>query len=310
MYRIGDGSNRYVPSVTTILGAVASEKSKRSLENWCINNPGKKEEACERGSAIHLCCERYVRGLNPDVPPEYADYWQGMEKHLCNIDDVLWSERPMLPKWRKITVADDGMPRIWSTDLLYSGTPDLVYKRDGMVILADYKTSSGPYCRHFPKDDPDRGKFTGWMKFQKVCKQLAAYSIAFEETLGVKVDACQVIVSTSEMTQNFYIQGSEFEKFKTKWQADCNHFWHKITIGDLASGRPAEMALGEFDLTPELQELLAAEQATTQAPMPDPVGTPVITQKSLLPSSMSHQGLASRPQPPKHQRLIKQLACA
>ena len=260
MYRIGDGSNRYVPSVTTILGAVASEKSKRSLENWAANNPGKKEEACERGTHIHECCERLVRGLPVNVDPRWSDFWDGMEQHLSNIDELLWSERPMRPEWRPITVADDGMPRIWSTDLLYSGTPDLVYVRNGMNILADYKTSNGPYCRNFPKDEVDRSRFTGWMKFQKVCKQLAAYSIAFEETLGIHIDACQVIVSTTDLTQNFFVQGSEFDKFKNKWRADCNQFWHKITEGDLAAGRPTEMALGHWDLTNDLREHLAKQE--------------------------------------------------
>lgn len=256
MYRIGDGSDRYFPSVTTILGAVASEKSKRMLENWCANNPGKKEEACQRGTHIHEQCERFVRGLPVQVDPKWADYWNGMEKHLSKIDEVLWSERPMRPEWRPLTISSDGMPRIWSTNLAYAGTPDLVYKRGGMTVLADYKTSSGPYCRFFPKNDVDRSKFTSWSKYQKVGKQLAAYSLAFEETLGIRIDACQVIVSTCDLTQNFFIQGSELEKFKRKWAADCNHFWHKITQGDLASLRPKEMALGKWDLTPELQETL------------------------------------------------------
>ena len=195
------------------------------METWCTNNPGAKELACERGTHIHEQCERFVRGLPVQVDPKWADYWEGMEKHLSKIDEVLWSERPMRPEWRPITVAEDGMPRIWSSRLLYSGTPDLVYTRNGMNILADYKTSSGPYCRMFPKGENDRTKFSGWMKYNKVGKQLAAYSLAFEETLGVKIDACQVIVSTKDLTQNFFIQGSELEKFKRKFEECVNLFW-------------------------------------------------------------------------------------
>jgi len=258
LYRIGDGTNRYAPSVTTILGAVSSEKSKRALESWAEKNPGAKEEACARGTHIHECCERYLRGLEFDVDPRWAAYWDGMEKHLSKVEDLLWSERPMRPEWVPLTVADDGMPRIWSSKYLYSGTPDLVYQRNGMTVLADYKTSSGPYCRHFPKDSTDRAKFVGWMKFQKVCKQLAAYSIAFEETLGIKVDACQVLVSTTDMTQNFYIQGSEFEKFKRKWLENANTFWGMMQ-GDQADSRPAEMAVGNYDpaLEPEPEPVAA-----------------------------------------------------
>ena len=253
LYRIGDGTNRYAPSVTTILGAVASEKSKRSLETWNTNNPGAKEEACARGTHIHECCEHYLRGLPFDVDPRWTSYWEGMEKHLCKVEDLLWSERPMRPEWRPIAVADDGMPRIWSSQYLYSGTPDLVYQRNGMTILADYKTSTNPYCRFFPKDSTDRTRFTGWMKYQKVCKQLAAYSIAFEETLGVKIDACQVLVSTEDLTQNFYVQGGEFNKFKRKWLENVNTFWGMMQ-GDQADSRPTEMSVGRYDpaLEPEL----------------------------------------------------------
>ena len=252
LYRIGDGTDRYAPSVTTVLGAVASEKSRRALESWCEKNPGAKEEACNRGTHIHEQCERYLRGLPLTLDPKYADYWRGMEEHLSKVEDLLWSERPMRPEWRSITVAGDGMPRIWSSKYLYSGTPDLVYRRRGLTILGDYKTSSGPYCRMFPKDETDRSKFTGWMKYQKVGKQLAAYAIAFEETLGIKVDACQVLVSTSDLTQNFFIQGTEFDKFKRKFLENVNTFWGMM-LGDQADSRPGEMALGQYDprLEPE-----------------------------------------------------------
>ena len=122
-----------------------------------------------------------------------------------------------------------------------------------MVILGDYKTSNGPYCRIFPKDSTDRSRFSGWMKMQKVAKQLAAYSIAFEETLGIKVDACQVLVSTKDITQNFYIQGSEFEKYKRKWIESVNLFWKMVHDKESELVKPDEMALGHYDprLDPE-----------------------------------------------------------
>lgn len=232
----------YVPSVTTVLGKTSSEKSKRALENWAANNPGAKEEACIRGSTIHECCEHYLRNLPVNCPGKYQPFWNGIEKYLAKYDDILWSERPMKPEWRPITVAGDGMPRIWSERFFYSGTPDLVGIQGGLVVLADYKTSNGPYCRTFPKDSTDRQKFTGWMKYQKVGMQLAAYAIAFEETLGVHIDACQVIVSTEEICQTFFIRGSEFAKFKNKWIERCRDFWVLMAQAESASGRPSEMA--------------------------------------------------------------------
>ena len=39
----------YLPSVTTVLSATESEKSKAGLRNWQRNNPGMLEEASTRG---------------------------------------------------------------------------------------------------------------------------------------------------------------------------------------------------------------------------------------------------------------------
>jgi hypothetical protein len=257
-YRIPHSTkgNIYVPSVTTILGRTASEKSKRSLENWCANNPGLKEEACLRGSTVHECCERYLRNLPVNCPEKYSRFWNGIENHLAKYSEVLWSERPMRPEWRPITVAADGMPRIWHEDLCFSGTPDLVGIQSGLTVLADYKTSNGPYCRNFPKDSTDRQKFTGYMKYQKVGMQLAAYSLAFEATLGVHIDCCQVIVSTEDITQSFFIRGREFEAFKNKWTERVHLFWDLMAKEDAAIARTAEQSFPNYQ--PTQRELVAA----------------------------------------------------
>ena len=41
-------------SVTTIISETASEANKRKLEMWSKNNPGVKEAAAERGTAVHF----------------------------------------------------------------------------------------------------------------------------------------------------------------------------------------------------------------------------------------------------------------
>ncbi len=48
-----------MPSVTTVLSATETEKSKAGLRTWQKNNPGMLEAASKRGSAIHLGCENY-----------------------------------------------------------------------------------------------------------------------------------------------------------------------------------------------------------------------------------------------------------
>ena len=75
-------SGLYLPSVTTVLSATESAKSKAGLRSWQERNPGALEEASKRGSAIHLGCENYIRGLDPGVPEEYQDFWNGITTYL------------------------------------------------------------------------------------------------------------------------------------------------------------------------------------------------------------------------------------
>ena len=88
-------SGLYMPSVTTVLSATESQKSKDGLKTWQANNPGALEAASARGSAIHLGCENYIRGLDPGVPDEYLGFWNGMDQYLDWFDVIHWSERPL-----------------------------------------------------------------------------------------------------------------------------------------------------------------------------------------------------------------------
>ena len=78
-------SGIYMPSVTTVLSATESEKSKAGLRNWQKNNPGALEAASTRGSAIHLGCENYLRGLEPGVPEDYLD--NAYSEYLSRADE-------------------------------------------------------------------------------------------------------------------------------------------------------------------------------------------------------------------------------
>ena len=66
------------PSVTTIISETASEANKRKLEMWSKANPGVKEAAAERGTAVHFGMEQYLKGnKTPDISDEYKDFWAG-----------------------------------------------------------------------------------------------------------------------------------------------------------------------------------------------------------------------------------------
>ena len=214
-----DKADKAYPSVTTILGATSSERSKKALLNWQAKNPNGAMLAAERGSAVHQACEDYIRGKEITLKEEYLPFWEGMSQHLDKYDEFIWSEMPLRPEW-KFCTGEDGISRVWSHEYMYCGCPDLLGVRNDTVIIGDFKTSNQPYCRYYPTKEAsknNRALFTGWNKFNKCAMQLAAYAQACKETLGVNVSCAEIIVSTPEINQSFILNSNELAKFHTKW---------------------------------------------------------------------------------------------
>ena len=224
------------PSVTTILSETASEANKRKLEMWSKANPGVKEQAAERGTAIHYGMEQYLKGnKNPEIAEEYADFWSGMPAILDQFDEVLWAETPLLEK-HMFTLSDDGVGRVWGQDeegRAWSGSPDIIGVANGKLTLADLKTSVKPYSRKWPKDlekgsQQWRDLLSGHMKFKKCLKQLAAYDLGITQTLGMKVQQAAVIVSTPLRTQVFKISRKYLDSLHTDWYALVSEYYSQI----------------------------------------------------------------------------------
>lgn len=227
-YRTGDNPDRAYPSVTAILSRTSSEASKKALATWGLRNPGGLQAAAERGTAIHAACESYIRGLPVVLPPEYQGFWDGLSTHLDRFNEFLWSEKPLQPQW-KFCTGSDGISRIWSHRYRYCGCPDIIGVRNGVLILGDFKTSTGPYSRYYPAKDRDPSlTFGAWSKFRKCATQLAAYAIAAEETLDLKIDAAQILVSTPDITQSFFIHGDDLKLQKYKWLQKVRQFWELV----------------------------------------------------------------------------------
>ena len=146
---------------------------------------------------------------------------------------VLWSERPYnQPKWSKY-VGDDGVGRIFyydeNTKHGYAGCCDLIYMdNNAEIVLADFKTSAGPYSARFPnkKSNVDektkKALISGVFKVKKTRLQLAAYKLAAEACLGIKINKTQIIVSTpieDYQTQVFTFGETEVEKDELAWLA-------------------------------------------------------------------------------------------
>ena len=216
-------SGMYLPSVTTILSSTESAKSKASLKNWQANNPGAMQAAATRGTAIHLCCENYLRGLPPDCPEEYQDFWNGMDQYLDWFDVLHWSERPLRPDWNHLRSEDKEVAFVWSTEHRYAGCPDLIGEIGGVKVIADFKTSNGPYMNSFP-DRGDKQGYGGFRKFQKCAQQMAAYRLALEERTGFRCDVALIIVSTENTTQGIFIDSDQMDLYESRFLTRADRF--------------------------------------------------------------------------------------
>jgi hypothetical protein len=197
-------------------------------------NPGAADAAAERGTWIHNSVENYLRGLRVVPPQNYAPFWDGMPSLLDDLLEggrVLWSEKPFnQPKWSQY-VGDDGVGRIHyydeKTGYGYAGCCDLIYMNSNAeIILADFKTSNGPYSARFPNKKTDiddktrKALISGVFKTKKTRLQLAAYKAAAEACLGIKIEKTQIIVTTAIKefnTQIFTFGPNEVEKDEESW---------------------------------------------------------------------------------------------
>ena len=89
-----NGSRHYktpfgaLPSVTTILSATQGNKA--SLERWNKKNPGKREEAAARGTAVHSRMEHYLLGQREFEHNEIVEpFWKGLPEKLDKFENVI-----------------------------------------------------------------------------------------------------------------------------------------------------------------------------------------------------------------------------
>ena len=202
---------------------------------WSKNNPGVKEAAAERGTAIHYGMECYLKKIKHEVPGEYSEFWTGMPGILDQFEEVIWAESPLLEK-HQFTVGSDDVARVWGCDdegRAWAGAPDIIGVVGGKLTLADLKTSVKPYSRRWPKDlekgSPEwRDLLGGHMKFKKTCKQLAAYDLSIEQTLGMRVQQAAILVSTPLRTQVFKISRRFLDMLRVDWLAIVKEYYAQV----------------------------------------------------------------------------------
>ena len=232
-------------SVTSILSATQSEETRKKLAHWNNLNPGVADKAAERGTWIHGATENHVRGLIVKPPREYEAYWKDLPEKMDELLEggkVLWSEKPYTqPQWSKY-VGEDGVGRIHyydpQTQHGWAGCCDIIYRdMNGEIILGDFKTSTGPYSYKFPtkkanlNDKTRKALISGVFKLKKTQLQLAAYKLAAESCLDIKINKTQIIVSTaipSFSVQVFTFGKDVVEKNEAQWKEIVRQYYETV----------------------------------------------------------------------------------
>jgi hypothetical protein len=66
------------------------------------------------------------------------------------------------------------------------------------------------------------------MKFKKTCKQLAAYDIAIQQTLGMRVQQAAILVSTPVRTQVFKISRRFLDILHEDWYKIVAEYYEQV----------------------------------------------------------------------------------
>jgi hypothetical protein len=228
-----DRADRAYPGVTSILGRTNGAKAEAALRSWQEKNPGARDAAANRGTNLHAAVEAYVRGRKIESleDEEHRAFWHpNLERLLDVYEGLVWSERPLRHDWA-FTRAADGISRVWSHRHRYAGCPDIIGTlAGGLYTLDDVKSSTTPYCRYYPRTK-DRSLFTGWRKFQKAAMQIAAYAIASQETLDIRINQGRIIVlQAGEKPQCFTLHGEELAQYKQRWLQRVRQYWELVEI--------------------------------------------------------------------------------
>jgi len=192
-----------LPSVTTILAATQPEEKKLALEAW-KNRIGNdeatrtKDQAAERGTAMHKILESYIMGQN----------------HL-DLTDIGQNAHTMAQQ-----IIDNGLKdleEIWGSEVtihypgLYAGATDLAGIYRGSESIIDFKQSNKPKRKEWITD---------------YFLQLAAYSMGHNHVYGTKIDRGVVLMCTKDnLFQRFEVEGNEFVNYQHEFLKRVDQYY-------------------------------------------------------------------------------------
>lgn len=180
----------HYPSITTVLGVTESEERKASLQAW-RDGVGHEEadritrEAADRGTVVHLLCERFLKGEplaapidGKPVTEEELGTFNSIKLKVAKIEEV-WGQEVAL----------------YSTSLELAGRCDLIAVYKGRPVIIDFKTSR---------------KLKTYDDIENYKLQLTFYGTAHNEMFGTDIQEGVIIMSAGTgFPMEFVVQFDE-----------------------------------------------------------------------------------------------------
>ena len=199
-----DGSQKKLPSVTTVLGQTQPKEKQESLERW-RNRVGLREaqkitrDAAIRGTAMHKYLEDLIRGQKSlDLTPLGIEATKMaeiiVERGLNDCSEIYGIEATLF------------YPN------LYAGSVDLVAKYKDKVSIIDFKQTNKPKQREWIGD---------------YFLQMAAYGMAHDAVYGTTIEQGVIMMCSKDgYYQQFMIEGDEFRQAKHKFLGRLDEFYN------------------------------------------------------------------------------------
>ena len=199
-----DGSQKKLPSVTTVLGQTQPKEKQESLERW-RNKVGLREaqkitrDAAIRGTAMHKYLEDLIRGQRSlDLTPLGVEATKMaeiiVERGLNDCSEIYGIEATLY------------YPN------LYAGSVDLVAKYKDKVSIIDFKQTNKPKQREWIED---------------YFLQMAAYGMAHDAVYGTTIEQGVIMMCSKDgYYQQFMIEGDEFRRAKHKFLGRLDEFYN------------------------------------------------------------------------------------
>ena len=201
-----DGSQKKLPSVTTVLGRTQPKEKQESLERW-RNRVGLREaqkitrDAAIRGTAMHKYLEDLILGQRSlDLTPLGVEATRMaeiiVERGLNDCSEIYGIEATLY------------YPN------LYAGSVDLVAKYKDKISIIDFKQTNKPKQREWIGD---------------YFLQMAAYGMAHDAVYGTSIEQGVIMMCSKDgYYQQFMIEGDEFRQAKHKFLGRLDEFYNDM----------------------------------------------------------------------------------